>query len=597
MSSPTPITQRNDVLLDRRVLVVEDDPTVREVAVQLSAGGGVHRQFGDRRIRRHRGGRLSAARPHRARPDAARHRRREVCRRIRATTDACRSSCSPRWARPRTASRVSRPAPTTISRSRSRRANSCCACSRSCAAASPISLRRRPSSSASSRSTRPRAIISKNGEVLALSAREFDLFAFLLKHPRQAFSREQLLQVGLALGLRRPLDRDRDRASRAREDRGRPHQPHHSCDRVGRRLPAHARLRTAVLSLFDLAYIVAIALACALAVGGSRSRRAEADPPCLDAAAAVRHRRRRDPLGHRRAWSPPRARCTSQSTISSSCSRSPARPHVVSLGVALSCWVARSPATSNRLRMLAQALGDGRARRRRPGSSRHRRIRRARRRPRRDERASRRGPRARSPPSTRPGASWWRGSRTTCAHRSPGLRAMAEALEDDLADDPQRFHRQMRSQVDHLSAMVDDLFELSKINSGTLTLTMEPVSLYDLVSDAVAELAPSPRRATSRFAHPTTATSPVVGDPRELARVVGNLLMNAIQHSPAGSAISVTHRARRRRRRRARRRGCRRRHPRGRPVEGVPGRLARHLRHARPSSCGGSRPARASALR
>ena len=41
-----------------------------------------------------------------------------------------------------------------------------------------------------------------------------------------------------------------------------------------------------------------------------------------------------------------------------------------------------------------------------------------------------------------------------------GLRAMAEALEDDLAADPQRFHRQMRSQVDHLSAMVDDLFEL-----------------------------------------------------------------------------------------------------------------------------------------
>ena len=37
-------------------------------------------------------------------------------------------------------------------------------------------------------------VVSKNGQVLTLSAREFDLFAFLLKHPSQAFSREQLLK-------------------------------------------------------------------------------------------------------------------------------------------------------------------------------------------------------------------------------------------------------------------------------------------------------------------------------------------------------------------------------------------------------------------
>ena len=121
-----------------------------------------------------------------------------------------------------------------------------------------------------------------------------------------------------------------------------------------------------------------------------------------------------------------------------------------------------------------------------------------------------------------------------------GLRAMAEALEDNMADDPQRFHRQMRSQVDHLSAMVDDLFELSKINSGTLTLTMEPLSLYDLASDAVAELGALARSRDISLKAPTGGDFMVVGDPRELARVVGNLLMNAIQHSPPGSEISVS---------------------------------------------------------
>lgn len=121
-----------------------------------------------------------------------------------------------------------------------------------------------------------------------------------------------------------------------------------------------------------------------------------------------------------------------------------------------------------------------------------------------------------------------------------GLRAMAEALEDGLADDPGRFHRQMRAQVDHLSVLVDELFELSKIQSGRLSLTMEPVSLYDLVSDAVAEL-----RALAAAHDITIQESPspdltVVGDARELARVVGNLLINAIQHSPRGSVVSVT---------------------------------------------------------
>lgn len=121
-----------------------------------------------------------------------------------------------------------------------------------------------------------------------------------------------------------------------------------------------------------------------------------------------------------------------------------------------------------------------------------------------------------------------------------GLRAMAEALEDGLAADPQRFHRQMRTQVDHLSAMVDDLFELSRIHSGSLALSMEPVSLYDLVSDAVAEIGALAESRSVTLKESSTGELTVAGDPRELARVIGNLLINAIQHSPAGSEISVT---------------------------------------------------------
>ena len=61
--------------------------------------------------------------------------------------------------------------------------------------------------------------------------------------------------------------------------------------------------------------------------------------------------------------------------------------------------------------------------------------------------------------------------------RSPlaGLRAMAEALEDGVADDPARYHRQIRVEVDRLSSLVDDLFELSRIQAGALRLSLEQV--------------------------------------------------------------------------------------------------------------------------
>lgn len=126
--------------------------------------------------------------------------------------------------------------------------------------------------------------------------------------------------------------------------------------------------------------------------------------------------------------------------------------------------------------------------------------------------------------------------------RSPlaGLRAMTEALDDGLAEDPARFHRQMRRQVDHMTDLVDSLFQLSKITSGTLVLRPEPVSLHDLVSDAVAELAPIAQAKGVSLVELTSPDHTVVGDVRELARVVVNLLANAIEHTPEHGTIRIS---------------------------------------------------------
>ncbi|MCW2784549.1 MAG: histidine kinase [Marmoricola sp.] len=125
--------------------------------------------------------------------------------------------------------------------------------------------------------------------------------------------------------------------------------------------------------------------------------------------------------------------------------------------------------------------------------------------------------------------------------RSPlaGMRAMTEALEDGLAEDPQRYHRQIRSEVDRMVRMVDDLFELSRIHAGNLGLSLEPLMLGDLVSEAIASADPVARARGVRLGGAVDAGLQVVADPAELSRVVANLLMNAIRHTPADGVVEV----------------------------------------------------------
>jgi signal transduction histidine kinase len=120
-----------------------------------------------------------------------------------------------------------------------------------------------------------------------------------------------------------------------------------------------------------------------------------------------------------------------------------------------------------------------------------------------------------------------------------GLRAMAEALEDDIADDPARYHHQIRREVDRLARMVDDLFELSRIQSGALTLTLEQVEVDALVSDVLSGAAAVANargvRLDSRVAHAV-----VEGDPNGLGRVLANLVVNAIRHTPSDGRVEVS---------------------------------------------------------
>ncbi len=120
-----------------------------------------------------------------------------------------------------------------------------------------------------------------------------------------------------------------------------------------------------------------------------------------------------------------------------------------------------------------------------------------------------------------------------------GLRAMAEALEDGISPDPLRYLRQIRTEVDRLSAMVDDLLELSRINAGSLRLHMARVSLYDLVSDALAGVDPLARERGVWLDGRAVEPVPVRVDGHEMTRVLSNLLVNAVRRTPADGTVQV----------------------------------------------------------
>ena len=129
--------------------------------------------------------------------------------------------------------------------------------------------------------------------------------------------------------------------------------------------------------------------------------------------------------------------------------------------------------------------------------------------------------------------------------RSPlaALRAMTEALEDGLVDEPARYHQRIRAEVDRMVRMVDDLFELSRIHAGVLRLNLQPVSLGDVVSEALAGADPVARAGGVRLGGRVDDGLFVTADPGELSRVVSNLLLNAIRHTPADGVVEVTGRS------------------------------------------------------
>jgi signal transduction histidine kinase len=123
-------------------------------------------------------------------------------------------------------------------------------------------------------------------------------------------------------------------------------------------------------------------------------------------------------------------------------------------------------------------------------------------------------------------------------------RAMVEALADGVVTDPadvQRYLTLILQETQHLSRLIDDLFELSQIDSGALRLRCMPIDVAELVSETVAAYqAPASESGIHlEEAIDSLDSTRIEADPEQLQRVLRNLLDNALRHTPMGGVVRV----------------------------------------------------------
>jgi signal transduction histidine kinase len=122
------------------------------------------------------------------------------------------------------------------------------------------------------------------------------------------------------------------------------------------------------------------------------------------------------------------------------------------------------------------------------------------------------------------------------------LRLLVEAIDDGVAtgETRERYLRQMRTHVEALTALIDDLFELSRIEAGEISWTMHQVELRELIGDTVTAMrAPAEARGVALAAELPAHEVLAQANAEKVQRVLFNLIQNAIRHTPADGSVTV----------------------------------------------------------
>jgi len=124
------------------------------------------------------------------------------------------------------------------------------------------------------------------------------------------------------------------------------------------------------------------------------------------------------------------------------------------------------------------------------------------------------------------------------------LKALAETLQEGALEDPpaaRRFLLRMETEIDNLTQLVNELLELSRIESGKVPLSFHRVQPCELLKPAVERMSLQAERAGLDLTLECPYELPVVfADPDRISQVMINLVHNAIKFTPPGGKITVS---------------------------------------------------------
>jgi two-component system, OmpR family, sensor histidine kinase BaeS len=119
------------------------------------------------------------------------------------------------------------------------------------------------------------------------------------------------------------------------------------------------------------------------------------------------------------------------------------------------------------------------------------------------------------------------------------MQAGVEGLLDGMITDQPRMLRAMRTDVEALSALIDDLFLVSRLDVGRLDLAMDPIDLAELADSVVEAHSASAAAQSVHLELSVSGHCPVVASGTGLARVFRNLLDNAVRFTPPGGRVEI----------------------------------------------------------
>lgn len=124
------------------------------------------------------------------------------------------------------------------------------------------------------------------------------------------------------------------------------------------------------------------------------------------------------------------------------------------------------------------------------------------------------------------------------------VRLLIEAVSDGVVSDPneiQKYLLQAKKHIDNLSLLVDNLFQISQLDSGGMPLNLELASLSDLISDTLESFSSlAAQKGVKLCGSAADGVDPVTMDVLWMGRAFNNLVSNAIRYTPKDGEINLT---------------------------------------------------------